>query len=64
MVTPRKPHGISRVMQALGRNYVRHAELTYRRTGTLWEDRYWGIASYRDGVIAWLSNDLKSPPPE
>ncbi|MGH8626967.1 MAG: transposase [Gammaproteobacteria bacterium] len=30
----------SRVMQTLGRRYVRYVNHTYRRSGTLWEGRY------------------------
>ena len=31
---------IGRIMQSLGRRYVRHVNSSYRRTGTLWEGRY------------------------
>lgn len=31
---------VSRVMQSLGRRYVRYINDRYRRTGTLWEGRY------------------------
>lgn len=40
LVTPMKDHGISNMMQALGRRYVYYVNKTYRRTGTLWEGRY------------------------
>ena len=40
LVTPMKDHGISDMMQALGRRYVYYINKTYRRTGTLWEGRY------------------------
>ncbi|MFC4701495.1 transposase [Glaciecola siphonariae] len=32
--------GISRVMQSLGRYFVRYINTTYNRTGTLWEGRF------------------------
>jgi putative transposase len=32
--------GVSRMMQALGRRYVRYVNSTYRRSGTLWEGRF------------------------
>ena len=32
--------GISKLMQTLGRHYVRYFNYTYRRTGTLWEGRF------------------------
>ena len=40
LVTPAGKQSISKMMQALGRNYVRYINLTYRRTGTLWEGRF------------------------
>jgi putative transposase len=40
LVTPKRADGLPRMMQSLGRRYVRHVNATYRRTGTLWEGRY------------------------
>ena len=40
LMTPEAPGAISRVMQALGRGYVRHVNDTLGRSGTLWEGRY------------------------
>ncbi|MFZ5601245.1 MAG: transposase [Pseudomonadota bacterium] len=40
LVTPSCADGCSKMMQSLGRKYVRYISLTYRRTGTLWEGRY------------------------
>ena len=40
LCTPEAPHGISHMMQDLGRKYVRYINKTYRRSGTLWEGRY------------------------
>lgn len=40
LMTPMVDHGISQLMQALGRRYVYYINKTYRRTGTLWEGRY------------------------
>jgi len=40
LATPFAPHGISHMMQDLGRKYVRSINYVYRRTGTLWEGRY------------------------
>ena len=31
---------MSRTLHSLGRRYVRHVNLSYRRSGTLWEGRY------------------------
>lgn len=40
LVTPNKADGVSLLMQALGRRYVRYFNFTYKRTGTLWEGRF------------------------
>lgn len=40
LVTPATPTGISRVMQSVGRRYVRRFNDKYQRTGTLWEGRH------------------------
>ena len=40
LVTPMQAHGVSHLMQDIGRKYVRYINHTYRRTGTLWEGRY------------------------
>lgn len=40
LMTPEEPGAISRVMQALGRSYVRYVNDTLGRSGTLWEGRY------------------------
>ena len=38
--TPKKGGAVSRMMQSVGRMYVRYFNKTYRRTGTLWEGRF------------------------
>ena len=40
LATPMLEHGLSQMMQALGRRYVRYFNHRYQRTGTLWEGRY------------------------
>lgn len=40
LLTPCDERGVSRMMQHLGRKYVRYFNFTYGRTGTLWEGRY------------------------
>ena len=40
LVTAGEPRAPARMMQALGRNYVRHFNERHGRTGTLWEGRY------------------------
>lgn len=38
--TPRQADSLSRTMQAVGRRYTRHVNLTVGRSGTLWEGRF------------------------
>jgi putative transposase len=40
LVTPSNADACGKMMQSLGRKYVQYINLTYRRTGTLWEGRY------------------------
>jgi len=40
LLTPHTEDGVSRMMQTLGRKYVRNFNHQYRRTGTLWEGRF------------------------
>lgn len=40
LLTPMTGHGVSDMMQSLGRRYVRYINATYHRTGTLWEGRF------------------------
>lgn len=40
LATPKTDNGISRMMQKLGRLYVRYFNYSYTRTGTLWEGRF------------------------
>lgn len=40
LLTPGTGEGLPRMMQAVGRKYVRHFNDLHRRSGTLWEGRY------------------------
>ncbi len=40
LMTPNQEEGIAKVMQSVGRKYVRYINGVYRRSGTLWEGRY------------------------
>lgn len=40
LLTPEEGDGVSRLIQSLGRYYVRYVNQTHDRTGTLWEGRY------------------------
>jgi len=40
LVTPQTPDGLAKLMQSVGRRYVRYFNDRQARTGTLWEGRY------------------------
>lgn len=40
LCTPNEENAVSRMMQSLGRMYVRYFNYVYQRTGTLWEGRF------------------------
>lgn len=40
LATPARADSLPRMMQSLGRSYVRYLNDAHRRTGTLWEGRY------------------------
>ena len=40
LLTPRRAESLPRLMQSLGRRYVRYVNAVHHRTGTLWEGRY------------------------
>lgn len=40
LLTPQDDTGLPRLMQTLGRSYVRHFNDRHRRSGTLWDGRY------------------------
>ncbi len=40
LCTPQKAEAISRMMQSVGRMYVRYYNRSYQRSGTLWEGRF------------------------
>ncbi len=40
LLTPQATDGVPKLMQALGRSYVRYFNATQKRSGTLWEGRY------------------------
>ena len=40
LATPQDEDSLPRMMQSLGRRYVRHVNGLHRRSGTLWEGRY------------------------
>ncbi len=51
LLSPPTAGHASRLMQALGRRYVRHFNHAYRRSGTLWEGRYRACAVHADDYL-------------
>jgi len=52
LASAERPYDLSRMMQHLGRRYVRYVNRVYRRSGTLWEGRF--KASLVDTEIYFL----------
>jgi putative transposase len=51
LATPDTATGLPRMMQAIGRRYVRYFNDRHRRTGTLWEGRYKGAPIQTDRYL-------------
>jgi len=51
LATPLEENGISRMMQYLGRRYVRYFNTHYQRTGTLWEGRFKSCLVHSDQYL-------------
>ena len=53
---------IPNMMQTLGRSYVRYMNITYQRTGTLWEGRYKSSLVSTSGYLFTLSRYIELNP--
>ncbi len=62
LMTPSDERGISRLMQSLGRYYVRYVNSTYRRSGTLWEGRYRSTLVDGEGYLLAVSRYIELNP--
>ncbi|WP_395006343.1 transposase [Undibacterium sp.] len=62
LCTPRTNNAVSHLMQALGRQYVRYFNLSYKRTGTLWEGRFKSCLVQQDGYLLQLYRYIESNP--
>ena len=51
LVTPPSPAHASRLMQALGRRYVRYVNEGHERSGTLWEGRFRACAVHSEDYL-------------
>ena len=59
LVTPAAAKSLPATMQSLGRRYVRHINLRYRRSGTLWEGRYRAHAEAKDDPLAQFHDSFR-----
>ena len=62
LMTPETEKGVSQLMQALGRYYVRYINQTYKRTGTLWEGRYKSTLVDSDNYFLTVSRYIELNP--
>ncbi len=62
LMTPKEPGQVGRLMQALGRRYVRYVNDRYHRTGTLWEGRYKACLVDKDSTCFTVTATLSSTP--
>ncbi len=62
LVTPGDASGVPRMMQSLGRCYVRYINITYQRTGTLWEGRYKSSLVSSDNYFLAVSRYIELNP--
>ncbi len=62
LVTPMAPGQVGRLMQALGRVYVRYVNDRYSRTGTLWEGRYKACPVIDDGYVLRCQRHIELNP--
>lgn len=62
LVTSKKGNGVSRLIQSLGRYYVRYVNQTYGRSGTLWEGRYKSTLIDSDNYFLVVSRYIELNP--
>jgi putative transposase len=59
LVEPSQAGDLGRLMQSVGRRYVRYINETYQRTGTLWEGRYKSAVVSRDEYLIMCSRYIE-----
>lgn len=62
LLTPSDEQGASRLMQSVGRRYVRYINAKYKRTGTLWEGRYKSSLIDSDNYLLTCYKYIESNP--
>lgn len=62
LITPATPESPARLLQSLGRRYVRYVNATYQRTGTLWEGRFRSAIVDSDRYLLTCMRYIESNP--
>ncbi len=62
LLTPEDELGVSQMMQALGRIYVRYINKSYSRSGTLWEGRFKSSVVNSDDYLFKVSRYIELNP--
>jgi putative transposase len=62
LCTPRTANAVSEMMQAVGRNYVRYFNFSYKRSGTLWEGRFKSCLVQEEGYLLQLYRYIELNP--
>ena len=62
LLTPEEGDGVSRLIQSLGRYYVRYVNQTHGRSGTLWEGRYKSTLVDSDNYFLIVSRYIELNP--
>lgn len=62
LCTPRIDNAVSLMMQALGRHYVRYFNVSYHRTGTLWEGRFKSCLVQEENYLLQLYRYIEMNP--
>jgi REP-associated tyrosine transposase len=62
LVEPAHGENLSRLMQSVGRRYVRYINIKYRRSGTLWEGRFKSAVVSRDEHLMQCSRYIEMNP--
>ncbi|KAF7771925.1 putative transposase [Pseudoalteromonas citrea] len=62
LATPTTSNGVSKLIQSLGRYYVRYFNQIYKRTGTLWEGRFKSTLVDSDNYFLIVSRYIELNP--
>jgi putative transposase len=62
LATPEDPHGVSNMMQAIGRRFVRYVNKRHARTGSLWEGRFKSSVINSDQYLLTCSRYIELNP--